>query len=400
MLNEPSARLADLADSWPRAGRIVLCAEGPYEPDAALRGYLEANPPSLADPVHVVFGIRRTVPSLPTAHVPGLSLGAFVPGRGLRGIAELVHHRLSYDDICQGIAGGRLRFDTVLACTTPPDTDGVRSLGAVSGYLQLALDAADTIYIEEIDWLPRIAGAATLARSPSAVVASSHRRSTTQPALSAPFDDKDLQVARNIMGCIPADAVLAIGIGRVADALSSLLLSRDDLELVSGVIQPATRQLYEAGAFGSRDLRAMSVVGSDELLTWAAELPAVRLESSTRVHNPQKLMAIPRFVAVLGAMTVDRAGNINSELANGVRLSGLGGAPDFAAGAHGSLGGASIFAVRSTNGRGESRLVDIAAAQTVAGGNVDVVVTERGVAHLRGLDPKSRRVALEKIFPC
>jgi acyl-CoA hydrolase len=110
------------------------------------------------------------------------------------------------------------------------------------------------------------------------------------------------------------------------------------------------------------------------------------------------LMAIPRFVAVLGAMTIDRAGNVNSELANGVHLAGLGGAPDFALGAHRSEGGASIFAVHSQGGNGVSRLVEVGAACTVAAEHVDFVVTERGVARLSGLDERDRAAALERIF--
>jgi acyl-CoA hydrolase len=398
MDNGPKTRLPRMLPSWPRIGRVVLCAEGPYEPNAALRAYLAATPPSPGDPVHLVFGIRRTAPSLPAVLPPGLSVGSFVPGRGLRGIDGLIYHRASYDDICQGISGGELRFDSVLACTTPPDASGVRSLGAVNGYLQLAIDAAGSTYVEEIDWLPRIAGAAAVSQPPAVAIASDHRRGDAQPALAAKFDHTDLLVARNIVECIPADAVLAVGIGRIADALGTLLCRRNDLTLVSGAIQPSTRQMFDAGSFGGRELLAMSVVGSDDLLTWAAEQPSIRLASSAVVHHPATLMAIPRFVAVLGAMTIDRAGNVNSELANGVHLAGLGGAPDFALGAHRSEGGASIFAVHSQGGNGVSRLVEVGAACTVAAEHVDFVVTERGVARLSGLDERDRAAALERIF--
>ena len=395
--SESTDRIHDLIASWPRQGRVILCAEGPYEPVAALTAYLGMHPPTLTDPVHVVFGTRRTPPPLPPEPIAGLSVGGFLPGRGLRHIERFIYHRASYDDICQAIVAGDLHFDAVIACVTPPDEYGVRSFGAVNGYLQLVVDDCPAAFVEEIAWLPSIDGAAVLRLEP-VVVPSHHEQGEDQPALSAAYDSADLLIARKVIDCIPPDSVLALGIGRIPDAVATLLCVRADLQLTSGVIQPMTQRMFDCGAFGKRDIRAMSVVGPDGLLSWAANEPTVRLEPSTIIHNPRHLAEGSNFVAVLGALHIDLAGNVNSELSEHGPVSGVGGAPDFARGAHESSGGASIVAVRSTARNGGARLVKQVAACSVPRAHVDFVVTERGVAALAERTPAEREEALRRIF--
>jgi acyl-CoA hydrolase len=123
----------------------------------------------------------------------------------------------------------------------------------------------------------------------------------------------------------------------------------------------------------------MSVVGNADLLDWASREDRVELMQSTAIHNPAWLAELPSFVAILGALTVDRCGNVNSEIIDGRLVSGLGGAPDFAMGAHGSAGGKSIVALRESRPGGKPAIVARLCGQPTIGAEfVDVVVTERG----------------------
>jgi acyl-CoA hydrolase len=376
--------------------RLVLCAEGPVEPQAAIDAYFEDHPPTTADPVHLLFGMRRSAPSLPTGPAGALTVGTFLPGRGLRHITPLTYHRLSYSQICRNLADGTLAPDVVIACVTAARADGTRSLGGVNGYLDLAVAAAATIYLEEVAWLPHIAGA-TQIESATRVVPSAARELDEQPHFAVAFDDVDVTIARRIADLLPASPCLALGIGRVSDALTEQLKDRGDVTVLTGVVTDAVRHLAESGALADGPMRAMSVVGSAPLLRWAASAD-VQIIPSTHVHEAAWLAGHQRFVAVLGALQVDEHGNVNAETVGGRTVSGRGGAPDFARGAHGSPGGFSVLALHSTDRNGVSRLVESLPDPSMDGQIIDVIVTEKGVADLRGLTGPERVRAVRAIF--
>jgi acyl-CoA hydrolase len=377
--------------------RLVLCAEGPVEPRAGLRQYLAAYPATSADPVHLVFGMRRTPPPELVGLGSGLSVGTFLPGRGLRGLAGITYHRRSYSEICASLVDGTFAPTVVIACATAPEIDGSRTLGAVSGYLELALDAAEKIVIEEVDWLPRVPGAA---RVPLAyeLVPTDRGRDEPQSGFSGAPGEIDVAIARNVASLIPRDARIALGIGRVNDAVATELSIRDDVQIVTGVVTDAVRLLHERSGVPDRPIEAMSVVGSNELLEWSQTSGAVTLRPSTEIHEPGWLAAHPRLVCVLGALDVDMAGNVNSERAGATFVSGKGGAPDFARGAHDSNGGLSIAALSATHDQAQSRLIESIGDPTIPADWIDAVVTEHGAAVLTGLNAVQRRDALTAIF--
>lgn len=376
--------------------RLVLCAEGPLEPQAAIDAYFEDHPPSVADPVHLLFGMRRSIPTLPDCPTDELTIGTFLPGRGLRDVTPLTYHRSSYSEVCRDLADGTLAVDVVIACSTPRQADGSRSLGGVNGYLDLAVASASIVYLEEVPWLPHIAGA-TIVEHPTRVVASTASELDPQPHFAAAFDDIDVAIARTIADLLPPRPRLALGIGRVADALTEQLKGRGDVTVLTGVITDAVRHLAESGAVGAGPMRAMSVVGSPALLQWAASAD-VQIIPSTQVHEPAWLAQHERFVAVLGALQIDEQGNVNAEIAGTRTVSGRGGAPDFARGAHESHDGFSVVALHSTDRNGISRLVESLSDPSLDGQLIDVIVTEKGGADLRGLSRTRRSEAIRAIF--
>lgn len=376
--------------------RLVLCAEGPLEPQAAIDAYFEDHPPTTASPVHLLFGMRRSAPTLPTSPSDTLTVGTFLPGRGLRDVSPLTYHRSSYSQICRDLADGSLVPDVVIACATPARSDGSRSLGGVNGYLDLAVSAATTVYLEEVPWLPDIAGA-TIVQQATRVVVSKASELEPQPHFAAAFDDVDVAIARHIADLLPPSPCLALGIGRVTDALTEQLKGRGDVTVLTGVITDAVRHLVESGAVADAPMQAMSVVGSPALLRWAASAD-VQIIPSTQIHEPAWLAGHERFVAVLGALQVDEQGNVNSETAGDRTVSGRGGAPDFARGAHESPGGFSVLALHSTDRNGTSRLVESLPDPSLDGQVIDVIVTEKGVADLRRLHGEPRTLAVRAIF--
>jgi 4-hydroxybutyrate CoA-transferase len=115
-------------------------------------------------------------------------------------------------------------------------------------------------------------------------------------------------------------------------------------------------------------------------------------------HNAQLIGQIDDFIAINSALEIDLTGQINAESLNGVQISGVGGQFDFVEGAYFSRGGKSITALASSAGRGKvSRIVphlSSRAVATIPRYLTDIVVTEYGVAQLRGKPNRQRAEAL------
>ena len=379
--------------------RTVLCGEGAEEPSAAIRWYLKEHPASARDPVQIVFGVRRTPPNLPEPLPAGLSVSALVPGRGLRGVAHLHYLRWSYHQTCEHLLDGSFAPDVVIACCAEPD-GSVRSLGTVSGYMQLVLDRARTLVLEEVSSMAIVPGAASTARQATVILRPQDEISAFRELSGSP-DSVDVRISENVAGLVPARAVLALGVGRVADATAARLRARSGLKIVTGAVTAAIRDLDVSGALdAAQPIRAMSVIGDPLLQAWAASSGRVLLEPSTRLHDASWLAKLGRFTVVLGGLTVDRHGNVNAEETdNGALISGVGGAPDLAAGGHRSRDGLSIVALRSRDRRGRPALADELPRVTVPGELVDALVTEHGTAVLRGLSGSARAAAIASLFP-
>lgn len=111
------------------------------------------------------------------------------------------------------------------------------------------------------------------------------------------------------------------------------------------------------------------------------------------------LSQIRDFIAINSRFEVDLTGQISAETIDGEQISGVGGQLDFIRGARFSPGGKAILALPATTGKGNiSRIVSKIGAQeivTTPRGDVDYVVTEYGIAPLRG---KSRREHAEALL--
>lgn len=192
------------------------------------------------------------------------------------------------------------------------------------------------------------------------------------------------------------DATLQFGVGGAIGCLGQTPRSAGRYRIVTGAISASVRDLEASGKLlGSTDILGSALVGDDEHIDWASTNRRLRILSSDRMHNSRWLGQIPSFWSVNIGILVDFNGNINSEFAGARLVSGRGGAPNFAAGAPRSAGGGAVMIVRADK---PNCLVEHIARPTISGSIVDFVVTENGVADLRGTQPQERRARLEKVF--
>ncbi|HKY75272.1 MAG TPA: acetyl-CoA hydrolase/transferase C-terminal domain-containing protein [Acidimicrobiia bacterium] len=185
---------------------------------------------------------------------------------------------------------------------------------------------------------------------------------------------------------IPPGATLEFGVGTVCDAAAAALSV--GVRIRSGMVTDALVRLHRRQllldraettfAWGGDDLAALSAAGQ------------LRLVPSDQSHDIDRLAGFEQFTAVNSALEVGLDGAVNVEILDGRPVSGVGGHADFCAAAARSDGGLSIVALTATR-RGRSAIVPVVEKVSTPAGDVHLVVTEHGVADLRGVDAAERR---------
>ncbi|WP_408899797.1 acetyl-CoA hydrolase/transferase C-terminal domain-containing protein (plasmid) [Nocardioides sp. R1-1] len=301
------------------------------------------------------------------------------------------------------IATGELPVDAYVA-RVGLGSGGRLTFGSIVGYGPTALEVADRVgfeVVEEGPW-PRFVGEIDV--DPLVVTAAVRVESSPDPVTprSAPTDEQRL-VARTIARLIPDGATLQTGLGAVPAALLPELAQHADLGVHSGILPAELRALIAAGVVtGSRKSDApgrhvATGVKGGTLDPWG---PDVSLQPIAQTHNPDRLRSIDHLWAVNSAYEIDLAGQVNAEWVRGRRVASGGGQIDFLRAARMSAGGAAVLALPARTSRGQSRIVArLSPAQppTSTWADLDVVVTDHGVADLRGLSFTERAEAVVRI---
>jgi len=293
---------------------------------------------------------------------------------------------------------GALRADVVLVQVSPPDERGRHSLGLADDYFSAALDTARVVIAEVNDQVPFTLGARTLTESDWTAAVHTSRPPARMP--TPPVDDRTRQVAERVAALVPDGATLQFGIGALPEAVLTALLSRgehQDLGIHSGIINDSALTLIAAGmATGARKTHDPGVAvagllgGSEPLFAWADNNPALELRPTSYTHDPRVLASSYRMTAINAAVEVDLTGQVNAEVAAGRYVGAVGGACDFLRGAASSEGGVAIVALPSVT-KGASRIVASLGGPVSTPRSEDiVVVTEHGVADLRGTSVSQR----------
>ncbi|MGH3631209.1 MAG: acetyl-CoA hydrolase/transferase C-terminal domain-containing protein, partial [Sciscionella sp.] len=209
---------------------------------------------------------------------------------------------------------------------------------------------------------------------------------------SAPDPDV-LRICARVATLVPAGARIQVGPGRLGAALLDAL--EVPVHLDSGLLPDAVLDLGHRGLLLGTPV-ASYLAGSARLYDWAANRRLLHPLEFT--HDPGRLGEPPPLVAVNTAVQVDLDGQVNVEGFEHAPIGGIGGHPDFAAAAVRSVGGISVIALRSKHGSRSTLVRRLDVPVTTPSQDVQVVVTELGIADLRGLDRAERRGALRAVF--
>jgi acyl-CoA hydrolase len=289
----------------------------------------------------------------------------------------------------------------VLACASPPDRHGYFSLGVSADYTSSFIGRA-RFFLEVTDAMPR-----TFGRNQLHVSQVEGWCRTDRPLVMVPPREPgatDRKIAELVAERIPNGATVQTGIGAIPNAIMSALMDHRDLGIHTELLSDGVVDLMEAGVVNGvrKTLNRTKTVGTfalgtDRLHRFLHENTAVELWPVRYVNDPFIIGREPGFVSINATLSVDFLGQCASETINGSYYSSSGGQNDFARGAMNSDGGQGFVVLHSTTSSGASRIVphlEHGDAVTTPKNTVDKVVTEWGVAELRGRSIRERTGAL------
>jgi 4-hydroxybutyrate CoA-transferase len=221
-----------------------------------------------------------------------------------------------------------------------------------------------------------------------------------QPWPEREYGETERRIAQYVADLVQDGDTIQVGIGGIPSAVLDALKDRRDLGVHSGLITDGIVELIERGAVTNRRKNVDTgvttgnwLLGTDRLHRWADRNPLLSVRSAEYVHGAHVIAGIENFRAINSGLEVDLTGQVNAEIAGSYSVGGVGGLADFVRGALMSSTGRSIVALPSTARGGQvSRIVPRieSGVVTVPRYDADYVVTEWGIAHLRGKSLEER----------
>lgn len=216
----------------------------------------------------------------------------------------------------------------------------------------------------------------------------------------APFSETDDVIGKYVAELVHDGDCIQLGIGSLPNACARNLMDKRELGIHSEMFTNSMMTMIEKGVVtGARkninrgEHTFCFAGGSAELFKFLHENPDCRIRPASYVTDPFTIRSNDNMVSINSIMEIDLTGQVNSETIGTRQYSGPGGAFDFAYGAAHSKGGRSILIMHSTTNKGASKIKSVlpsGAAVTIPRTYTDYVVTEYGVAHLRGRSVSDR----------
>ncbi|WP_312637116.1 acetyl-CoA hydrolase/transferase C-terminal domain-containing protein [Oscillibacter sp.] len=285
-----------------------------------------------------------------------------------------------------------LPVDVALVQVTPPDAEGNVSLGVSVDYTREAIESAKLVIAQVNHHMPYTYGEGVLPVTDFDVFVE-HDAPLIQ--LSPPkIGDVERAIGEHCAALIKDGDTLQLGIGAIPDAVLLFLKDKKDLGIHSEMFSDGVLELANAGVITNRKKTlhpgkfvVTFLMGTQRLYDFVNKNEDVVLYPVDYVNNPYVIAQNDNLVSINSCVQVDFMGQVCSETIGPKQISGTGGQVDFVRGASASKGGRSIMAMPSTVKGKISKIVpllDEGAAVTTSRNDVDYVVTEYGVVHLKG----------------
>ncbi|MEV4602933.1 acetyl-CoA hydrolase/transferase C-terminal domain-containing protein [Amycolatopsis sp. NPDC049253] len=377
-----------------KPGDLVVVAQGTGEPTPLLEQLVRAAPPDIEVFVGLSHSTALTGPA--ARELPLVSFGALGPLGRLAANGTVSVIPCHFRDVPRALASRNPEQIVVALQVSSADGTGHHSLGLSVDYTYDLLGRARAVVAEVNDRLPHTSAPRVHSSQLTATVPSSRPMPTVTAGATGPVHET---IARHVAGLVPDGATIQLGVGTLPSALGRALKSRRDLRVHSTLAGSWLLDLARSGALSDEPgaVTICEAAGSPELYDWVVE-SGVLVCPVSDLSRPGAVA--DHFVAMNSALQVDLTGQVNAEELGSGYVGGIGGQPDYLRAAQQSRDGCSIVMLPATTGDGtRSRIVRglHAGAVTTPRSHVDVVVTEHGIADLRGKSLAERAEALVAI---
>jgi len=297
---------------------------------------------------------------------------------------------------------GIIDVDAAFVQISPPDEAGFSSFGVSVDVARYAMEHASLVVGEINEHIPCTHGDTVVHTDDFNYLVHS-----TEPPLYFPrwpMDPVFDKVAANVASIVEDGSCIAFFIGPLFEALARHLSRKRNLGVHSLLITDALMDLIKSGAVTNRNkglFRHKSVaayaMGTPELMKWLDHNPLVEFQGIDIATDPGSMGRNDRFITILPARKVDLTCNISLHVGKGNVSPGSGEAHEAFTGAALSKGGRGIFALPSRNLEGKSNILLSAEDfpdQFTNRESLDLIITEYGVASMRGRSTRERALAL------
>ena len=298
-----------------------------------------------------------------------------------------------------------LPVDVAMVTVSPPDKNGFCSLGVSVDYTKKAVESAKIVIAEINKAMPRTHGDSFV--HVSEIDCFVEVDIPIAELKATELTEVEINIGKYVTELIEDGSCLQLGIGGIPDAVLKNLGSLKDLGVHSEMISDGVKHLVEKGIVNGRKknfhkdkIVITFLMGSREFYDWVDDNPIIEMRTVDYTNNPYIIAQNKNMVAINSALEVDLLGQVCADTIGPKQFSGVGGQLDFVRGARMSEGGKAVIALPSTVKGGISRIVPTlkeGAAVTTSRNDVDYVVTDYGIASLKGKTVRDRMKALINI---
>jgi len=298
---------------------------------------------------------------------------------------------------------GLVPIDVALIQTSPPDDHGFMSLGVSVDIVKAAAEKARLVIAQVNAHMPRVHGDGFI--------------HIDEVDFIVPYDEPILefvseadteiaqQIGKYVARLVRDGDTIQVGYGSIPNAILANLGQKQHLGvhselLTDGIVDLMKRRVIDntQKTINRGKTVASFCMGRKETYDYIHDNPAIEFRTIDYTNNPLTIAQHERMTAINAALEIDLTGQATAESIGKLFYSGIGGQADFMRGAVLAREGKTILALPSTADDGKtSRIVPFlreGAGVTLHRGDIHYVVTEYGIAYLKGKNIRERAMAL------
>lgn len=297
---------------------------------------------------------------------------------------------------------GLIPLDVTFLNVSRPNAEGYCSYGVSADLAVSAVECSKIVIAQVNKQMPFSYGDALIHIDQLAACVE-----VDEPLVALPIavpDEKDSKIGGYIAEQIPDGATLQIGVGGIPNAVLSALTNHKNLGLHTEAMTDGVVPLIQSGVINNSQKVIMPgksvaslALGSERLYKFMDYNEDVIIKDVAWTNYPFRISQNPKVMAINSALEIDLTGQICADSIGTRMFSGVGGQHDFMYGGSLSEGGKTFIALTSTTNKGVSKIKPVltpGAGVVTTRAQAQYIVTEHGIAYLRGKDLAQRAKAL------